>query len=135
VPELYRSLLLGEPLEAAVTEARQVVDHKLPGSREWGLFTLFLQTDRSVLNWKPQQEAPLNQAVSFSAEIYSAGEKKLRIRLKLLTQNLRALQEHESRLGKELPKFLSEQIKDVRQSIRQIQEQLGEHQPDMSVTE
>ena len=45
VEGFYRSLFVGQPLEVAVTDARQRIDRLIPGSREWGQVVLYLQTE------------------------------------------------------------------------------------------
>jgi hypothetical protein len=125
VPAVYVALGLGMPIEAAVTAARQQIDRKLTGSREWGLLTLYLQTSDDVVRLNSAEETVAFSEVDVGGDDERKGDKRLRIRLNVLKQNLQALEEQQSRIGPDVPDFITEQITGARDEIRRINEELG----------
>jgi hypothetical protein len=123
VPTLYMALLQAMPVEAAVTAARQQIDRKLTGSREWGLLTLYCQVD-GVIRLDSAEEA-VSPEVDVAAGTGRAGDKRLRIRLNMLKQNLQALEEQQARIGPDLPDFVADQITSAQDEIRRINEELA----------
>jgi len=123
----YRSLLMGRPLEIALTEARQHLDLSMPGSREWGQVVLYLQTEEwqgfSDRGW---QSRP-NESTAPPVAEESLDDRRLDLHLRLLRRNVSVLKERvknrRRRTGAESePDFITEQIKEIKEQITEIEE-------------
>ena len=117
----YRSLLMGRPLEIALTDARQHLDRSMPGSREWGQVVLYLQTEE----WQGFSDRGGQSIPNESTASPVAGESPINRRLdlhrRLLRRNLRVLEERRSGIKSE-PEFITEQIKEINEQIKEIEE-------------
>lgn len=93
---LYNGLLHGLPVEAALTDARQQIDRRLSGSREWGLVTLYLQTENGMI-LQPEPSGSISADVDIfqtrSGDHPDRERAKNKVRLAVLKQNQIALTE------------------------------------------
>jgi hypothetical protein len=136
---LYRAILGGLPLEAAVTQGRQAIDGYSPGSREWGLPVLHMRGADTLLLSRPSappQEAAIPKgALEFAVPQPppDAGSRreweKLRMLLEIRERNLQALEEQQASFQGTVPAVVVAQIDETRSEIADLRERLDSLQP------
>jgi len=121
--ELYRAIARGEPLDTAVTAGRRQVDHRLSGSREWGLQTFYLQTpDGEFVRWPP----PEGLAAGAADELYATrsglppAERKAALVRAILKCNQQALQDVKDRADGDVPDVVHEQLRVIRSQLKSL---------------
>jgi hypothetical protein len=130
---LYSSLLLGHPLEAALTQARQRVDLDRPGGKEWGMPVCYLQAEhgaffqnsrrtstrglRSIDPVLEQQDALKDSA---NARLW----KKLHALIEIEQHNLAAIEDQTATYPDAVPAILEEQRKSTLARIAQLESEL-----------
>ena len=139
---LYRGVVAGRPLEAAVTQGRQEIDLQSPGSREWGLPVFYLQAAEGVLLAELSEAAgPAVVEEGLGLETLATPPpdpnrqrewKKLRLLLGVRERNLRALEEQEAAYRGPAPELLRTQISETKSEIGRLEEELEALQSDAS---
>jgi hypothetical protein len=139
---LYRGVVAGRPLEAAVTQGRQEIDLQSPGSREWGLPVFYLQAAGGVLLSEPSETAEpavVEDGVGLETLATRPPDpkrqrewKKLRLLLGVRDRNLRALEEQEAAYRGPAPELLRTQIAETKSEIERLEEELKVLQSDAS---
>jgi hypothetical protein len=121
--DLYRAVVRGEPLDTAVTSARQQVDHRLTGSREWGLQTFYLQTpDGEFARWP--RAAGLT--AGWAADVTAPGRdlppdrRKAALVRALLERNRQALADLIDRAGGDVPDVVREQLRTIQARLKKL---------------
>ena len=120
--ELYRASVRGEPLDGAVTLARRQVDHRLTGSREWGLLTVYLQTPDGVFtDWPDDRNPAFDEAVGQAWEAgrsRSHGRRKVALVRAVCERNRQALEELIERSDGQVPEVVREQLRVLRARLK-----------------
>ncbi len=126
---LYAGILAGQPLEVALTQARQEISTSRPGSREWGLPVLYLQAGDGRLFAPPWQDEMRRLAsdVTRGVEETSSGEsrerRKLQALLTLRRTNLQAL-EGQALSYNITPPTIQQEIEAQREEIARLEQEL-----------
>jgi hypothetical protein len=135
---LYEGLIAGQPLEAAVTAGRQMVDRLHPGTREWGLPTFYLPAPHGVLLAPNSQALASSVSPTFEAVAQSVGSvaapisppansreiRRLQVQLDLENRNLESLRAQQATLGSATPDYILTQVTQLEERISQLQAQL-----------
>lgn len=135
---LYEGLIAGQPLEAAVTAGRQMVDRLHPGTREWGLPTFYLPAPHGVLLAPNSQVLTSSASPAFEAVAQSVGSvadpttppanarelRRLQVQLDLENRNLESLRAQQATLGAATPDYILTQVTQLEAKIGQLQAQL-----------
>ena len=132
---LYRGILAGLPLEAAVNQGRQEIDRYSPGSREWGLPVLYMGASDGLMLSRPS--TPLHaEVVPEGALDFSVPEpppdpssrrewEKVRMMLEIRERNLQALEEQRASYRGTVPAVVETQIDETKAEIADLQARLG----------
>jgi len=138
---LYEGLTGGQPLEAAMTLGRQMIDRRYPGTREWGLPVFYLNApDGELLREIPAAQTtdalalPAGDALtpSFAVTLpttaatpqYSRDQRRLHSLIELEQRNLESLLAQQSTLGDATPEVILSQIHDTNAQLKQLTDQL-----------
>lgn len=124
--EFYRSILRGDPLDAAVSRGRRSINHDFPGSSAWGVPVLFLRGEGALLDRRadvtpatPVASATANDGLAMAGKVIALDPSRqeeleyLHKKLAVTTANLNALQMQKKRLGEALPDLVASQIADL----------------------
>jgi hypothetical protein len=134
---LYEALAAGQPLDAAVTAGRQVIDRQYPGTREWGLPTFYMSAPHGILlgpggkglassaleSAGPESSEGLAQALPV-ALASSREVQRLQSLLEIERRNLDSLREQQAFLGSATPDFILSQIAAAEQTVADLERQL-----------
>jgi hypothetical protein len=123
--ELYRAVARGEPLDTAVTVARRQVDHRLTGSREWGLQTFYLQTaDGEFAHWPragvwKARGATVGDALEAGRALSDEKRKAALVRA-ILGRNQEAIADLIDRADGEVPEVVREQLRTIKARLKSL---------------
>ncbi|MEZ4868380.1 MAG: CHAT domain-containing protein [Caldilineaceae bacterium] len=126
------ALLAGQPLEAALTQGRQLIDSQNPGVGEWGLPLLYENTQDGLF-FTPapaQQEASVKSATRSAAPATQPNPanqqewQRLNSLIDIEERNLASLYAQRDALGDLLPKFTQQQIAESEKWLAQLQADL-----------
>jgi len=131
----YRAILVGQPIEAAITQGRQAIYSQLTESREWALPVLYTQVPESIV-MRPSKEsanqAPLDFSTSAPAGNGATGKSEeremLEIRLKILQRNQAIIEEQKARYGTNAPQALLDQHESIQAEIDNVKADLDKLQ-------
>jgi hypothetical protein len=129
VEALYAGILAGQPLEAALTQARQEIGISQPGSREWGLPVLYLQAADGRLFAPPRREETTQAAPDPNfhekepPSTESRERRKLQALLTLRRTNLQAL-EGQALAYNIVPLTIQQEIDAQREEIARLELEL-----------
>lgn len=130
----YSALQQSQPLDVAVTNGRKTIDLKYPGGKEWGMPVFYLQTRDGRLVSTPEKveqqaledfsptasEAPKAKDVKNQREL-----EKIRVLIEIENENLQSIQMKLSEFGNQPPDFLTDQERQIRENIDQLQLKLN----------
>lgn len=128
----YSALVQGAPLEVAVTQARQMVDRTLPGSREWGLAQLYMRSPEG-LRIDPSASTP-DESTTDGPRRPTRGETatpqdrrlwRLQQMLRIQKENRDALTRRAASYGKNVPSYIQKQIDDIEKRIAELEEEIA----------
>jgi hypothetical protein len=133
---LYEALGAGQPIDAAVTAGRQAIDRHQPGTREWGLPTLYMSAPHGIL-LGPGTKGVLNTVLD-DATLESTGRlasamptsasprevQRLQSLIEIESRNLESLRQQQAFLGSSTPDFILSQIAAVEQTMADLETQL-----------
>jgi hypothetical protein len=127
---LYRALLAGKPLEAAVTQGRREIDQQILGSREWGLPTFYMQTPTGEFLLPAErtaEKAPVSGTRGAKEPPANPKQQRrwklLQSQLAIAQRNLAALQQQrESKSGS--PALVDREIESTKGRIADLEQQL-----------
>ena len=129
----YRALFSGLPLEGAVTQGRQKMDHHRAGSREWSHVVFYMQNKQGELLPQHSAEAyPITFDVRATpieppAPLEQEEEwKLLEMRLAIHKSNLDVLKERGTKYQGAIPAFLLHQREETEEKIDLIEAQMRE---------
>jgi len=119
---LYQALLAGKSLDLAVAAGQLAIDRQTPGSREWGLPTLYVQTAQCPALPLPQvAPASLANAESLSTLPLLTPEQQTRqTQLAIEQINLAQLQQLQTMFGDLTPAYLVAEMATVQAKIDQM---------------
>ena len=121
--ELYRAVVRGEPLDMAITSARQQVDRRLTGSREWGVQTAYMQTpDGTFAGW-PRVRSVLCSAdsiASASGRKLPRDQRKAALIRAICESNQQALEDHIERSDGDVPAVVRDQLKAIKARLKSL---------------
>ena len=129
----YEALVTGQPLEAAITRGRQMIDSQNPGTREYGLPVFYLNTVDGTL-FSPSSGQPPSKGVKLStpapsttrASITQQAREEQRIRslIAIEEQTLTTFVEQQSALGTLTPPHITQEIQQAEKRLEDLKRQL-----------
>lgn len=119
---LYQALLAGKSLDLAVAAGQLAIDRQIPGSREWGLPTLYIQTAQCPALPLPQvgQTNSANAGSLSMLPLLTPEQQTRQAQLAVEQLNLTQLQQLQAMFGDPAPIYLSAEIATVQAKIEQI---------------
>jgi len=133
---LFSGVMRGQPLEAAVAQARQEVDIQNPGTREWGLPVVYTSAPPEPLVALPQRsptgsekgerDHPPTPAKKPLSPDRQARQRKLSALLTIRQKNLQALKEQQAASPAPAVPYLDEQIHQTEADIAGLEQELDE---------
>jgi hypothetical protein len=122
---VYRDVLDGLSLDAAVANGRRALDVEHPGSRDWAMPVLYLPpVDAPLVEPSRDAAAVVTQLPRLTGTVEdgrSVDERRLEIRLQIAERNLEALE----RKGAGAPAFVSAQLDQARREVEDLRAQLS----------
>ena len=136
---LYGALVAGQPLEAAVTAGRQAVDRSQPGSREWGLPTLYVASPHGILLTPGAKGITATASLNLGELVIEATgtvaaaapaavpreQLRLQAELDIEQRNLESLRAQQDLLGAKLPDFIKRQIDEAVDKVAELHSKLA----------
>lgn len=132
----YSSLLLGQPLEVAITQGRQRIDLDQPGGKEWGMPVCYLQAPHGAFFTNPRKtEIRRARGIDSTTEVQRKAVKdhsdtrlwnKLYALLEIEHRNLAEIEEQRATYTDAVPSILEEQHSQTKTRIAQLESQLKE---------
>lgn len=133
---LYSSLLMGQPLEVAITQGRQHIDLNQPGGKEWGMPVCYLQAPHGAFfpnSRKTEVRRARNidsvieqQRDSLKDRAHSRKWSKLYALLEIEHRNLAEIEEQKATYTGNVPSILEQQHNTTKARIDQLESQLKE---------
>lgn len=133
---LYQALVAGQPLEAAVTAGRQAIDRSQPGSREWGLPTLYVASPHGIL-FTPGAKGITDAGVGVDSVAVDRGvaaaapaiapreQLRLQAELEIEQRNLESLRTQQDLLGNAVPDFIKRQVAEAVDKVAELSSKLA----------
>lgn len=120
---LYRELLDGSSLGAAVGAARKAIDHETPGSRQWALPVLSIAgADGPLLEPERSQDKEASRGRAEPRPPKAAGRSA--VELEIATRNRDALKRRAAGFEGDVPDFVSSALADAEAAVARLTAQI-----------
>ena len=132
----YSSLVMGQPLEVAITQGRQRIDLDHPGGKEWGMPVCYLQAPHGAffpnsLRTEVQRARGIDSVIeqqrdALKDRAHTRQWNKLYALLEIEHRNLTEIEEQKATYTDTVPLILEEQYSATKAKIEQLESQIKE---------